>query len=137
MRIVEKTKTWSDNWNDVIRCVLFKDEKLKDLMLIPSGTSITQFIEKYFIEDVSPDEIVTDEKVRIAFFDSEGRDSGNCNIKNKYKEFDIYVKKDSLHNATSDRLQKRYRLIADRIKYLLIREYHICNMHFDYEDEYN
>ena len=26
---VEKTRTWNDNWNNVIRDVLFPDEKLK------------------------------------------------------------------------------------------------------------
>lgn len=26
---VEKTRTWNDNWNNVIRNVLFPDEKLK------------------------------------------------------------------------------------------------------------
>lgn len=26
---VEKTRTWNDNWNNVIRNVLFQDEKLK------------------------------------------------------------------------------------------------------------
>lgn len=30
MRYVEKTKTWDDDWNEVIRTVLFKDEKLKE-----------------------------------------------------------------------------------------------------------
>ena len=30
MRYVEKTKTWDDNWNDVIRTILFKDNKLKE-----------------------------------------------------------------------------------------------------------
>ena len=30
MRYVEKTKTWDDDWNDVIRTVFFKDAVLKD-----------------------------------------------------------------------------------------------------------
>lgn len=30
MRYVEKTKTWDDDWNDVIRTVIFKDDVLKD-----------------------------------------------------------------------------------------------------------
>ena len=28
---VEKSHSWDDNWNDVIRYVLFKDDKLKEL----------------------------------------------------------------------------------------------------------
>ena len=106
-------------------------------MLIPEGTSITQFIDKYFIEDLSPDEIITDEKIRIVYYDTQGQEAGNKNVRCHYKEFDIYVHNDVLHNATNDRLQSRSHLIADRMKYLLLREYHVCKMHFDYEDEYN
>lgn len=105
---VEKIHTWSDNWNDVIRYVLFKDKKLLELMCVPPETTITKFIDQYFIEDESPDEVIIKEQVRIAYYDSKGRDTGNKNVRNKYKEFDIYVKDDVLHNATPDRLQKRY-----------------------------
>ena len=114
---VEKTRTWDDNWDDVVRSVIFKDDKLKALMCIPDGTTITKFIDKYFIEDENPDEILTDEKVRITYYDSPGRDTGNKNVFNRYKEFDIYVKQDVVHNATEDRLKKRYKLIAERLKY--------------------
>ena len=133
MRYSEKTKTWDDNWNDVVR-YLFKDERLKDLMCIPNGTSIINFTDKYFIEDQNADEIMTDEKVRIVYYDSEGRDTGNKNVFNRYKEFDIYVKNDSLHNATEDRLKKRYKLIAERLKFLLTKDYHICGIHFECDD---
>ena len=47
-----------------------------------------------------------------------GTDTGNAHVKRKYKEFDIYVKNDVLHNATDDRLQYRYNLIAQRLKEL-------------------
>ena len=115
MGIVEKNHTWQDNWNDVIRYVIFKDKKLKELMLIPEKTTITQFIDKYFIQDENVGEILTDEAVRISYYDSaSGKDTGNQNVFLKYKEFDIYVKEDVLHNATDDRLQYRYHLIANR-----------------------
>lgn len=106
-------------------------------MLIPTGTTLIEFIGRYFIEDLSPDELIVDEKVRISYYDSEGRSTGNKNVLNKYKEFDIFVKSDSLYNAGNDRLKPRYHLIAERLKYLLMKEYHVCNLHFDYEDEYN
>lgn len=130
----EKTRTWDDNWEDVIRYVFFKDEKLKDLMCIPEGTPITKFVDKYFIEDENSDEIMTDEKVRITYYDSSGRDTGNKNVFNRYKEFDIYVSNDVLHNATEDRLKKRYKLIAERLKYLLLRNDHVCHLHFSCDD---
>jgi DNA-directed RNA polymerase subunit L len=108
MSTVEKTRTWKDNWNNVIRDVLFQDKKLRELMLIPEDCTILQFIDKYFVEDENPDEIMTNEQVRIVYYDSRGRDTGNANVRFRYKEFDIYVHKDVLHNATHDRLQNRY-----------------------------
>ena len=114
---VEKTRTWDDNWNDVIRHVIFKDDKLRTLMMIPDGTPITKFIDKYFIEAENADEIITNEKVRICYYDSQGQNAENPNVFNRYKEFDIYVKDDAVHNATEDRLKKRYKLIAERLRY--------------------
>ena len=135
MRTVEKTRTWKDNWNNVIRDVLFADDYLREQMLLPDECTVTQFIDKYFIEDENSDEIVTDELVRVVCYDSRGRDTGNQNVRLKYKEFDIYVRKDVLHTATRDRLQNRYDLIADRIKYLLLRHDCVCCLHFELEDD--
>ena len=135
MRTVEKTRTWKDNWNNVIREVLFLDDKLREQMLIPEDCTITQFIDKYFVEDENSDEIITNEKVRISHYDSRGRDVGNANVRFRYKEFDIYVRQDVLHNATNDRLQNRYDLIADRLKYLLQRNEHVCHMRFEREED--
>lgn len=134
---VEKIKTWKDHWNDIIRYVLFQDVKLKELMCIPANTSIIDFVDKYFIENTSGDEILVNEKVRILYWDSEGSKTGNQSMKNMFKNFDIYVKEDVLHNADNDRLKCRYDLIAERLRYLLTREYHICNMHFAFENEFN
>lgn len=135
MRTVEKTTTWKDNWNNVIRDVLFADDKLRELMLLPKNCTIIQFIDKYFIEDENTDELMTNERVRISYYDAKGRDTGNQNVRLRYKEFDIYVHKDVLHNATNDRLQNRYDLIADRIKYLLLRNDRVCNLHFELEED--
>lgn len=137
MARVEKTHTWKDNWNDVVRYVLFPDEKLKEQMCLPKDVPIIQFIEKYFIEDENSTEIITNEKVRISYYDSRGGDTGNKNVRGKYKEFDIYVKDDVLHTATNDRLQNRYDLIAERLKYLQLRTPHIYGLRFYYDDEYN
>lgn len=137
MAYVEKLKTWKDNWNDVLRHVFFKDEKLRELMILPEDCGILDFVKRYFVEDMSPDELLVNEAVRIAWYDSEGGDSGNKNVKRKYKEFDIYVKQDHLHNATKDRLQNRCHLIAERLKYLLLRNDYVCRMRFEYEDDYD
>lgn len=131
---VEKTRTWDDNWNDVIRYVIFKDEKLKSLMLVPTGTSITKFIDKYFIQNQNADELMTDEQVRVVYYDSPGRDTGNKNVFIQYKEFDIYVKEDVEHTASVDYLKQRQKLIAERIKYQLLKDDHVCHLRFWCDD---
>lgn len=134
---VLKTKTWKDNWNNIIRHVLFPDEELRKLMLLPEDLSIIDFIDKYFIQDENAGEQLISEPVRIIYWDSEGRDSGNMNVRNKYKEFDIFVKDDILHTATNDRLQNRFDQIAERQKYLLLKDTHVQGLRFRYEDDYN
>lgn len=136
-RYVEKKRTWQDNWNNVIRYVLFQDKKLKDLMLVPEGTNILTFQDKYFIRDGSTDELLTNEKVRIVYHDAQGWDPGNAHVRGKYKEFDIFVSEDVEHTATDDLLQSRQVLIAQRLKYLLLRERVCQGIRFQYEDEYD
>lgn len=136
-RYIEKEKTWDDDWNDVIRKVFWPDYKLKQLMLIPENTAIVPFITKYFIEDAAPDALLTDEKVRVNHFDTQGYDTGNKNVIRKYKNFDIYVKDDFVYDATNDRLKSRTALIAERIKYLLLRDFYVCGLRFEFRDEYS
>ena len=137
MAYVEKVRTWDDDWNDVIRKVFWQDYKLKQLMLIPENTAIVPFITKYFIEDAAPDALLTNEKVRVNHFDTQGYDTGNKNVIRKYKNFDIYVKDDFLYDATNDRLKSRTALIAERIKYLLLRDFYVCGLRFEFRDEYS
>ena len=136
-RYVEKTRTWQDNWNNVVRNVLFTDDKLKELMMVPEGTDIMKFQKKYFIRDGSTDELLTDEKVRIVAYDEQGSETWNSNVRVKYKNFDIFVKEDVEHTADTDRLRSRQILIAERIKYLLLRQPVVENLRFHYEDEYD
>lgn len=136
-RYVEKTRSWQDNWNNVVRNVLFEDDKLKDLMLVPKGTSIIDFQKKYFIRDGSTDELLTNEKVRIVTYDEQGSETWNKGVRVKYKNFDIFVSDDVEHTADIDRLRSRQILIAERIKYLLLRKWDVEHLHFQYEDEYD
>lgn len=137
MRYIEKIKTWDDNWNDVIRYDFFQDTVLKAQMCVPPQTTINQFIENYFIEDAATDQLLTNELVRVTYYDNQGVDTGNKNVLLRYKEFDIYVKRTHLYNATTDRIKSRKLLIAERIKYLLLRNQHIRNLHFEYCNEYD
>lgn len=136
-RYVEKTRTWQDNWNNVIREEIFPDAKLKELMLVPEGTDIVKFTDKYFIRDGSTDELLTNEKVRIVHHDDEGFGSFNPNVRCKYKNFDIYVSEDVEHTASGDWLKSRQVMIAERLKYILLRKKNIQNLSFRYEDEYD
>ena len=137
-KYVHKVQTWKDNWNDIIRYVIYPDPVMRELMCLNDDVSITQFRDKYFTKGKNTtNEIVTDEKVRILWYDNEGRDSGNMHVRNRYKEFDIYVKNDVLHNATDDRLQFRHELIAQRLKELLIGTQYVRQMRFQFQDEYD
>ena len=136
-RYVEKTRTWQDNWNNVVRNVLFPDVKLKQLMLVPPGTDIMKFQDKYFIRDGSTDELLTNEKVRVVTHDEEGSETWNKGVRVKYKVFDIFVSEDVEHTADVDRIKSRQILIAERIKYLLLRQPVVENLRFQYEDEYD
>lgn len=136
-RYVEKTRTWQDNWNNVVRNVLFTDDRLKELMLVPEGTDIMTFQKKYFIRDGSTDELLTNEKVRVVTHDDPGSATWNRGVRLKYKMFDIFVSEDIEHTAETDRLKSRQVLIAERIKYLLLRQWDCEHLHFQYEDEYD
>lgn len=136
-RYVEKTRTWQDNWNNVVRNVLFQDDKLKELMLVPEGTDIITFQKKYFIRDGSTDELLTNEKVRVVTYDEEGSFTFNKAVRVKYKNFDIFCSEDVEHTADIDRLKSRQVLVAERIKYLLLRQPVVEHLRFQYEDEYD
>jgi len=136
-RYVEKERTWQDNWNNVVRNVIYPDDKLKELMLVPVGTDIVTFGKKYFIRDGSTDELLTNEKVRVVCHDDQGFDTFNKGVHGKYKTFDIFIKEDVEHTADIDRLKSRQVMVAERIKYLLLRRWNCENLHFQYEDEYD
>lgn len=106
-------------------------------MLVPAGTDILTFIEKYFIRDSSTDELLTNEKVRIVVSDQQGLRTRNQYVHGKYKHFDIFVSEDVEHTATRDKLQSRQVLIAQRIKELLLQKRDQYGLRFTYEDEYD
>lgn len=133
-----KAITWQDRWNDVLRDVLFPDTALKELMLVPAAKrgNIKAWIEQYFVEDTLPDELITDEDVRVLYYETEGTRHNHPNVLKKYLEFDIYVRNAVLYTATNDRLQRRDKLIFRRILHLLTKEPYVCCLRFAYEDDY-
>lgn len=111
---------WINDWNDVIRHVIFSDKELMNLMKIPEKTSIIDFIDRYFIRAGFTNKILSNEDVRIVY----GSTSSATNIDgvtSNVMNFDIYVKLENLHNVGVDRLVMRTQLIAQRLIYLLTR----------------
>lgn len=111
---------WINDWNDIIRHVIFSDKELMNLMRIPEKTSIIDFIDRYFIRAGFTNKILSNEDVRIVY----GSTSSATNIDgvtSNVMNFDIYVKLENLHNVGVDRLVMRTQLIAQRLIYLLTR----------------
>lgn len=137
---VWKEVTWEDNWNNVIRDVLFQSQELKDEMLVPAANrnNLRDFITNRFVEDVNTDQLVIDEDVRI-LWSIEGNPflRGSDHIHTKYLAMDIYVKRNRLYDvSTEDRMKARDVEIAKRIKHLLLKTRSVCNISFRYSDEF-
>lgn len=113
---------WINDWNTIIRRVIFPDVELKTLMKIPEKTNIINFIDKYFIRAGYTNKLVENESVRIVYSDIQGDDTLVPNVKRKMLTFDIYVKIEDLHNVGEDRLAMRTQLIANRLIQLLTKD---------------
>lgn len=113
--------SWMNDWNDIIRYVIFPDEELKSLMMVPEETTIIQFTDKYFIRAGYTNELLEKEDVRIVYGDTDAVSTNVPNVKKNVLSFDIYVRKTDLHNVTNDRLQYRTHLIANRLNTLLTK----------------
>lgn len=110
-------RTWTNEWNDIIRHVLFADEELKTLMMLPEKTNIISFIDKYFIKSSWTNKLLSDEDVRIVYwFGKTGEAGGSQNVNKTTLTFDIFVKTEHVHNANVDRLLFRTELIAERLQ---------------------
>ena len=108
-----------DGWNDIIRDVIFPDESLNSLMLVPEGTNIIEYIDKYFIRAGYTNEVLTDENCRIIYGDIAPYNTDNPFVKDAMMTFDIYVKKTHLHDVDNDRLRFRTHCIAKRLQEIL------------------
>lgn len=98
--------------------------------------NIIKFIDKYFIRNPAPDELVTNEDVRICQGELAGRPIGKQMLK-KMLFFDIYVKNDHLHDTENDMLVFRTDRICEKMKEMLTDNKQVCNIEFRYEDDYD
>lgn len=109
---------WMDDWNAIIRSVIFPDPVLMELMKVPKNTGIIEFIDKYFIQAGYTNKVLSNEAVRIVF-GTIGLATNTPNVTRNVLSFDIYVKNEDLHNVEKDRLVMRTKLIAKRLIELL------------------
>lgn len=128
-------RSWIDDWNDIIRNVIFKDEELKSLMKLPANTNIITFIDKYFIRAGYTTEVLTNESVRIVYGTIARGDAMNPYVTRNEMSFDIYVKLEDLHNVERDRLVFRNHLIAKRLIDLLTNQRYLGVYRFTVEGE--
>lgn len=96
---------------------------------------IIKFIDKYFIRNPAPDEILTTEDVRICYGELAGRSIGKYVLK-KMIFFDVYVKNNHLHDVGDDLLVSRTDTICQKLKELLTDQKYVCMIDFSYEDDY-
>lgn len=131
-------RTWNDNWNNYVRYVLFPDEELRELMMIPEDDQddLRLFLAKYLVEDPMSDIIVEKQDVIITYYDERGTQHGPPQVHKKYKSFDIFVKQEHLYDCDEDRMRARTKRIAQRIKELLTDKPHQYGLNFTYVDDY-
>lgn len=118
---------WINNWNYIIRNVIFKDYDLKRLMKIPKQTGVIQFTERYFIKAGYTNKLLTDEVCRIVYADVQGSQTEVPNVKRNMLTFDIYVKNEELRGVGDDGLVMRTHLIAERLYKLLTSERYLAD----------
>ena len=117
---------WINAWNTIIRQVIWPDYRLKQLMKIPKQTGILQFCDRYFIKAGYSNNVLSDEVCRIVYSDVQGHETAAPNVKKNMLTFDIYVKREELHNVGDDRLMMRTHLIAERLYKLLTQERYLA-----------
>jgi hypothetical protein len=129
--------TWVKEWNDIIRDVIYPDEEIKRLMLVPEGTGIIEFVDRYFVRAGYTSTLLTNENVRIVYGNVAAEDTDVPNVKKNEMSFDIYVKQEHAHNASRDRLEMRQELIANRLQYLLTKNRYLGGYRFWIKGQYD
>ena len=123
-------RNWIDDWNEIIRNVIFEDEELKTLMKIPEDTDIIEFIDNYFIRANYTTKILTNQPVRIIYGDLYSNETPNPLVLRNELSFDIYVRLEDIHNVEQDRLVMRTHKIAHRLINLLTRKRYLYGYRF-------
>lgn len=131
------TTSWAMRWDDVIRDVIFPDEELASLMMIPENTDIITWVNKYFVDADMCTELVTDEDVRVLWYEEDSVSAANALVNRRRMAFDIYVRRDHLNDATNDLLQRRTKLISQKLQEILTDKGIVGHIGFQYVDDYS
>ena len=106
-----------------VRLLLFNDNELMDLMLIPEDKreDLVSFRDEYCVVGLnnSPNVITSDIPVRLVLGWSSGSMTNNPNVLLRKVRFEIYVSLTYEYEETENVLDRRAELIESRIIYLL------------------
>lgn len=105
-------------------------------MMLPANTNIVTWTNRYFVNATTCTELVKDEDVRVLWGYADSAHTGNPNVNSRRLEFDIYVKRAHLNDATDDLLQSRAELISQKIQELLTTKEVTGHIVFRYVDDY-
>lgn len=108
-------------------------------MAIPEAQrdNIQAFRDQYFVNDPMSDVLLTDEQVRVCYYQDPGYAINN-HVKRRLLRFDIYVHRSVQYNVDAvDRLKQRQKVIARRLRDLLTKTDYVCGLRIQYEDEYD
>lgn len=113
--------SWHENFMGVLRDVIFADEKLKELMMIPEAErgNIVAFRDKYCVNETQSDTLIDGVPVRILYYEDMPVETDSINIMKSRIYFNIYVERKHTHDYGSNRLLHRGELIASRLNALM------------------
>lgn len=106
-------------------------------MMIPANTNIVTWGKKYFVAEALCTELVTDEDVRILWYEDQSSRTSNPLVNNRKLCFDIYVKSEHNFDATNDLLRSRARMISQKLEEILTFPDIVGRVDFSYVDDYD
>ena len=106
-------------------------------MMIPAKTNIMTWIDKYFVDAAICTDLVTDEDVRVLWWEDQPSKTANPLVSNRKLCFDIYVKDTHLRDASTDLLRPRTKMIAQKLVEILTLPDTVGRVAFKYYDDYD
>lgn len=105
--------------------------------MIPAKTDIVTWVNKYFVDAALCTDIVTDEDVRILWYEDQSTVTSNPLVNRRKLCFDIYVKREHARDASGDYLRTRPRMIAQKLMEMLTMPDSVGQVAFMYNDDFD